>query len=51
MRITRLVIAHRPETIAGAQRVVQLKDALVVEVVRAVPQAETEQLNQGGTAV
>ncbi len=49
MRITRLVIAHRPETIAGAQRVAQLKDALVVEVVRAVPQAETEPLNRGGT--
>jgi ATP-binding cassette, subfamily B, bacterial CvaB/MchF/RaxB len=49
MRITRLVIAHRPETIAGAQRVVQLKDALVVEVVRAVPQAETEPLSHGGT--
>jgi ATP-binding cassette, subfamily B, bacterial CvaB/MchF/RaxB len=49
MRITRLVIAHRPETIAGAQRVVQLKDALVVEVVRAVPQAETEPINHGGT--
>jgi hypothetical protein len=29
--------------------VVQLKDALVVEVVRAVPQAETEPLNHGGT--
>jgi ATP-binding cassette, subfamily B, bacterial CvaB/MchF/RaxB len=36
MRLTRLVIAHRPETIAGAQRVVQLKDGQVVELVRAI---------------
>jgi ATP-binding cassette, subfamily B, bacterial CvaB/MchF/RaxB len=36
MRLTRLVIAHRPETIAGAQRVVQLRDGAVIEVVRAV---------------
>jgi ATP-binding cassette, subfamily B, bacterial CvaB/MchF/RaxB len=36
MRLTRLVIAHRPETIAGAQRVVQVKDGQVVEVARAV---------------
>ena len=36
MRLTRLVIAHRPETIAGAQRVVQLRDGQVLEVVRAV---------------
>lgn len=36
MRLTRLIIAHRPETIAGAQRVVQIKDGLAVDVVRAV---------------
>ncbi len=36
MRLTRLVIAHRPETIAGAQRVVQVKDGTVVELMRAV---------------
>jgi len=30
------VIAHRPETIAGSQRVVQLKDGQLSEVVRAV---------------
>jgi len=36
MRLTRLVIAHRPETIAGAQRVVQLREGQVVDVVRAV---------------
>ena len=39
MRLTRLVIAHRPETIAGAQRVVQLRDGQVLEVVRAVAAA------------
>ena len=40
MRLTRLVIAHRPETIAGAQRVVQLKDGHVQELVRQVRPAE-----------
>jgi ATP-binding cassette, subfamily B, bacterial CvaB/MchF/RaxB len=42
MRLTRLVIAHRPETIAGAQRVVQLKDGQVVELVRAIRAAVDE---------
>ncbi len=41
MRLTRLVIAHRPETIAGAQRVVQVKDGTVVEVMRAVAALST----------
>ncbi len=31
---TRLVIAHRPETIAGAQRVVQVVDGTVSELMR-----------------
>jgi ATP-binding cassette subfamily B protein RaxB len=35
--LTRLIIAHRPETIAGAQRVVQIADGKVVDVARAVP--------------
>nr|WP_315244439.1 peptidase domain-containing ABC transporter [uncultured Albidiferax sp.] len=30
--LTRIVVAHRPETIAGAQRVVQLQDGQVVEL-------------------
>jgi ATP-binding cassette, subfamily B, bacterial CvaB/MchF/RaxB len=34
--ITRLIIAHRPETIAGAQRVVHVRDANVVELLREV---------------
>lgn len=37
MRLTRLIIAHRPETIAGAQRVVQLKDGQITDVVRVMP--------------
>lgn len=37
LRMTRIVIAHRPETIAGAKRVVQLMDGQVVEVMRAAP--------------
>ncbi|MFT3664438.1 peptidase domain-containing ABC transporter [Piscinibacter sp.] len=43
MRLTRLVIAHRPETIAGAQRVVLLKDGQIQELVRQVqtPNAST----------
>jgi ATP-binding cassette subfamily B protein RaxB len=32
--LTRLVIAHRPETIAGAGRVVQVRDGQVVELMR-----------------
>ncbi len=36
MKLTRLVIAHRPETIAGAQRVVQVRDGHVLELARQV---------------
>ncbi len=36
MQLTRLTIAHRPETIAGAQRVVELRDGQIFEVVRVV---------------
>ncbi|MCK6422064.1 MAG: peptidase domain-containing ABC transporter [Aquabacterium sp.] len=36
MRLTRIVIAHRPETIAGAQRVVLLRDCQVHELARVV---------------
>jgi ATP-binding cassette, subfamily B, bacterial CvaB/MchF/RaxB len=38
LRLTRLIIAHRPETIAGAKRVVQVAQGQVVEVVRDVVQ-------------
>lgn len=41
--LTRLIIAHRPETIAGAQRVVQLREGQVVELARALPTAEPAQ--------
>ncbi|MEJ6007738.1 peptidase domain-containing ABC transporter [Paucibacter sp. AS339] len=42
--LTRLIIAHRPETIAGAQRVVIVRDGQVMELARAVPAfAEGEQ--------
>ena len=34
LKLTRLIIAHRPETIAGAKRVVQVMDAQVVDVLR-----------------
>ena len=36
LALTRLVIAHRPETIAGARRVVQVADGRVTEVLREV---------------
>ena len=36
LKLTRLIIAHRPETISGAQRVVQVRDGKVFEVLRAV---------------
>ncbi len=34
MSLTRIIVAHRPETIAGAQRVLVLQQGKVVEVVR-----------------
>lgn len=37
MTLTRIVVAHRPETIAGAQRTVQIRDGMVHEVVRSLP--------------
>jgi ATP-binding cassette subfamily B protein RaxB len=37
LKLTRLIIAHRPETIAGAKRVVQLMNGQVIEVMRAAP--------------
>lgn len=44
MQLTRLIIAHRPETIAGAQRVVQIvpgpQGGQVVELARAVQAAQ-----------
>ncbi|MCV2436899.1 peptidase domain-containing ABC transporter [Paucibacter sp. DJ2R-2] len=40
MPLTRLIIAHRPETIAGAQRVVIVHEGHVKEVARAVPPFE-----------
>lgn len=39
MQLTRLIIAHRPETISGAQRVVQVKDGKVIELMRVVSSA------------
>ncbi len=49
LQVTRLVIAHRPETIAGAQRVVQVRDGGVVELMRAVspPVAATTSSEHG----
>jgi ATP-binding cassette subfamily B protein RaxB len=41
MRLTRLIIAHRPETIAGAQRVVQIAGGQVLEVARVVQQPDS----------
>ncbi|CAM3860376.1 peptidase domain-containing ABC transporter [Roseateles saccharophilus] len=35
LQLTRLIVAHRPETIAGAQRVVQLRDGQVFDLARA----------------
>ncbi|MFO1251720.1 MAG: hypothetical protein U1E77_11450 [Inhella sp.] len=36
MNLTRLIIAHRPETIAGAQRVVHVREGQVMELARAL---------------
>ena len=40
MKLTRLIIAHRPETISGAQRVVAIRDGSVMEVMRVLSPAE-----------
>lgn len=37
LALTRLIVAHRPETIAGAQRVVQVAGGKVHELARVVP--------------
>jgi len=42
LSLTRLIIAHRPETIAGAQRVVLLRGGQVQELARAVPDTANE---------
>lgn len=42
MKLTRLIIAHRPETIAGAQRVVQLHDGQITEGMHAVQPRASE---------
>ena len=42
MSLTRLIIAHRPETIAGAQRVVMVREGQVVELARAVSASSPE---------
>lgn len=47
MRLTRVIVAHRPETIAGAQRVVQLRDGHVVEILRRAAPVEPAAEQQG----
>jgi ATP-binding cassette subfamily B protein RaxB len=42
MRLTRIIVAHRPETVAGAQRVVLVKDGKIVELLRAVQGVDPE---------
>ena len=37
MSLTRIIVAHRPETIAGAQRVVTMERGKMLEVARGVP--------------
>lgn len=50
MRLTRVIVAHRPETIAGAQRVVQLRDGQLVDLARlATPPPEASETADGAT--
>lgn len=46
MRLTRIIVAHRPETIAGAQRVLALQRGAVMELERSAgsPEASTHGL-------
>ena len=48
LRLTRIIIAHRPETISGAQRVVLLKDAKVAELMRSVNSGQRERPEGAG---
>ncbi|WP_273595315.1 hypothetical protein [Roseateles koreensis] len=41
MALTRLIIAHRPETIAGARRVELVREAWAVQLARAVVALES----------
>lgn len=48
LQLTRIIIAHRPETIAGAQRVVQVRAGSVAEVVRSLPPAGLNTRSESG---
>ena len=39
LRLTRVIVAHRPETIASASRVIVLKDGRVAQDLRTVDSA------------
>ena len=41
MHLTRIVISHRPETLAGVQRVVQIKEGSVVELLQPAEKEST----------
>ncbi len=41
MRLTRLMVAHRPETIASASRVIQIRNGQIGEILRPVEASET----------
>jgi ATP-binding cassette, subfamily B, bacterial CvaB/MchF/RaxB len=41
LSLTRVIVAHRPETIAAASRVIALHDGRVAQDQRSVPSAET----------
>ena len=45
--VTRVLIAHRPDTIAGAQRLVMLRDAQLTEVRREGPSAPADTASPG----
>ena len=48
LSITRVIVAHRPETIASVGRVIVLKDGKVAQDLRSVPAAGTPSPGQGG---
>lgn len=45
IQITRIMVAHRPETIAAADRVIQLEQGMAVEVENSRPSADCEMGN------
>ena len=50
LAVTRVVVAHRPETIASASRVIALAEGRVAQDLRSVPAAAPPEANPATSA-